>query len=232
VTLATRAWIAAHRLRRRMASGRPDREALVRELAPGGSFLDVGCMWSVHGRIAFVAEESGATAVTGIDLMGRTEAFEAEHARRRSAVRFVHGDLHDPATLAAAGPHDVVWCSGVLYHAPHPLLTLERLREVCGRRLILSTESLPELPGVRGGCVFYPALSARDRRAYAGVPGGRAIGLTSEYDPAQGYGNWFWGITPSALLGLLHAAGFVPERVLRAPFHTTVLATPRRPAPG
>lgn len=222
--MIARTWIATNRLRRRLGGPPPDRELLVRELAPGRSFLDVGCMWSVSGRIAFVAEESGASAVTGVDFMDRSPAFDAEHERRRSNVRFVQGDLHDPATLDRAGKHDVVWCSGVLYHAPHPLLTLERLRSVCGERLILSTEALPEIPGLRGGCVFYPGLDDRARRAYRRVPGGRAVGLTEPYDPAEGYGNWFWGITPSALLGMLRASGFEQERVVRSPFHLAVVA--------
>src|SRR5436190_18200249 len=107
-SVATRLWIAAHRLRRRAAGAPPDREALVREYAPGRSWLDAGCMWNVHGGICFAAEDAGATAVTGIDLMDATAQFRAERARRGSRVRFVRGDLHDPDTLAAAGPHDVV----------------------------------------------------------------------------------------------------------------------------
>lgn len=199
----------------------------MREYARGCSWLDVGCMWSVHGRVAFVAEAAGATAVTGVDVMGPTPEFEAEHARRASAVRFVQGDLHAPATLEGAGVHDVVWCAGVLYHAPHPVLTLERLRAVTGSTLLLSTEALPEIPGVRGGCVFYPALDDAARSAYAAVPGGPALGVATPYDPQQGYGNWFWGITPSALDGFLRVAGFAPERRWRRdPFHVTVAARP------
>lgn len=228
-----RAWIAAAWLRRRgaRATGRGSdplaREALIRAHAPGRSWLDVGCMWGVEGGLAFVAEAAGARAVTGVDVMVATAGYAAEHARRGSAVRFVRGDLHDPATLAEAGEHDVVWCSGVLYHAPHPLLTLERLRSVCGERLILSTEALPELPGLPGACVLYPALAGeRERRPYAGAPGGRAVGITEPFDPTAGYGNWFWGITPSALRGMLAATGFAIERELGDPFHRTVVARP------
>ena len=230
--MLTRAWIAAHRARaraRRLAGRGPaDREAVVREHAAGRSFMDVGCMWSVHGRIAFVAEEAGASAVTGVDVMGETPEFRAEHERRGSAVRFVQGDLHDPATLAAAGTHDVVWCSGVLYHAPNPVQTLERLRAACGSTLLLATEVLPDLPGVPGACVLYPALDDAGRRAYAAAPGGEALGVTSPYDPAQGYGNWFWGITPSALDGLLKVAGFAaPDaRWWLGPFHLIVRTRP------
>ena len=125
-------------------------------------------MWSVHGRICFVAEEAGATRVTGVDLMGETPEFRAEHERRGSRVAFVQGDLHDPATLERAGAHDVVWCSGVLYHAPNPIQTLERLRAVTGELLIVSTEALPELPWTRGAAVLLPgagltATGARTR---------------------------------------------------------------------
>jgi SAM-dependent methyltransferase len=229
VTLAARAWIAAQRARARVSRHRVDRLAIVREYAPGRSFLDVGCMWNVHGEVAFAAEEAGATAVAGVDVMGATPDFEAERTRRGSAVRFVQGDLHDPAVLAEAGEHDVVWCSGVLYHAPNPALTLERLRSVTREWLILATEVLPDVPGLPGACVLYPALDDGQRRAYASAPGGPAVGVTTPYDPAAGYGNWFWGITPSALDGLLRIAGFgaVERRWRASPFHLTVAARPR-----
>jgi len=165
--------------------------------------------------------------VTGVDVMGETPEFQAERERRGSGVRFVQGDLHDPATFERTGVHDVVWCSGVLYHAPNPILTLERLRAATGGLLLLSTEALPEVPGLPGASVLYPALDDAQRHAYAGAPGGPAVGVTSRYDPAQGYGNWFWGITPSALDGMLRVAGFAVERRWRAsPFHLTVAATP------
>src|SRR3954452_4637532 len=112
MSLGARAWRSAHRLRRRFAGAPPDREPLVREHAPGRSFLDVGCMWSVHGRICFVAEEAGATQTTGLDLMGPTPQFEAERERRQSSVTFVQGDVHEPGVVE---PHDVVWCAGVIY---------------------------------------------------------------------------------------------------------------------
>ncbi len=232
MSAATRAWLLAARLRRRARHAvRPPapREDLIRAYAPGRTWLDAGCMWGIDGALAFAAEAAGARAVTGIDVMPATATFAAERARRGSTVRFVCGDLHDATTLEEAGTHDVVWCSGVLYHAPNPLLTLERLRSVCRERLILATEALPEVPGVPGACVFYPALGDRARDAYAGVPGGRALGVTERFDPAAGYGNWFWGITPSALRGMLGVSGFVVERELGDALHRTVIA---RPAPA
>ncbi|MBI5104693.1 MAG: M28 family peptidase [Solirubrobacterales bacterium] len=172
---------------------------------------EVGCMWSVHGAIAFAAEAAGATRVTGVDVMGETPEYRAEHARRGSAVRFVGGDLHDPATVAAAGVHDVVWCSGVLYHAPHPLLTLQRLRELTGRTLLLATEVLPEVRGLRRAAVFAP-----DPHVHPGRP--------QPPDAATGYAGWFWLPTPSATRALLEAAGFAVTEEHAAPFHRTFVA--------
>jgi hypothetical protein len=225
MTLLARAWIGAARARRRLSSDGPadDPMALLRSLVPGRSVADVGCMWSVDGAYCFVAEEAGATAITGVDLMPASARFEDERERRGSAVRFVQGDVHDPAVVEEVGKHDVVWCAGVLYHAPNPLLTLERLRALCRERLVVRTAALPELPGAPGACVFYPAGG----EAYApAAGGGRAIGLTEPFDPAAAYGNWWWGITPSALRGMLSASGFVVEELRLAPFLATAIARP------
>ena len=171
-----------HVSRRRLAGPQPDREEVVRRHAAGKTFCDVGCMWKVNGRIAFVAEEAGATAVTGVDVMQATPEFQAEHERRSSKVRFVRGDLHEPATIAEVGPHDVVWCSGVLYHSPNPVLTLQRLRELTTELLILQTMTLPELPGVEQGLVFYPGVP--DQRPLCPLGRGRGAGRCGSPEPA------------------------------------------------
>lgn len=197
----------------------------MRRYAAGKSFCDVGCMWKVHGRIAFVAEEAGATSVTGIDVMPATPAFETEHARRSSMVRFVRGDLHDPATIAVVGVHDVVWCSGVLYHAPNPMLALQRLRELTRELLILQTMTLPELPGVKQGLVFYPGVP--NPRLYARW-GERAARSLRVPEPGEDpYAPWWWGISRSALDAMLRAARFEPVDDWGDPFAVHVIARPR-----
>lgn len=196
------------RLRQRLSRGAPPREELVARHVRGRSFADMGCMWSVDGAIAFAAEAAGAREVTGVDVMEESAEFRAEHARRRSRVRFVRGDLHDPATAEAVGPHEVVWCSGVLYHAPHPLLTLERLRSLTTDTLILATETLP-LRGTR--CDFAPAP-------------GTHPGLSEPFRPDAGYVNWYWGMSPGAVRAMLEATGFAVVEEHRLAFHTTVVA--------
>ena len=216
--------LLAARARRRLAGPQPDREDVVRRHAAGKTFCDVGCMWKVNGRIAFVAEEAGATSVTGLDVMAATPAFETERAQRSSKVRFVRGDLHDPATVADVGPHEVVWCSGVLYHAPNPMLTLERLRELTTELLILQTMTLPELPGVKQGLVFYPGVPNPKLYARWGEQAARSLRLPEPgEDP---YAPWWWGISQSALHAMLRAARFEPVEQWGDPFAVHVIAKP------
>jgi len=181
---------------------------LVAAHVSGRSFADIGCMWSVNGAIAFAAEEAGASRVTGLDVMGPTPDYEAEHARRNSTVRFIQGDLHDPATIESIGVHDVVWCSGVLYHAPHPLLTLERLAQITGETLILATEILP---GKGATAVFAPEPGSHPAH-------------TEPFDPARGYVNWFWGLRKGAVIAMLEASGFEPVDIQGDRHHLTVVS--------
>ena len=195
-----------------LRSQTPPREALVAEHAAGKSFADVGCMWQVNGALAFAAEEAGATQVSGMDVMGPTPEYEAEHARRGSAMRFVQGDLHDEAACDELGPHDVVWCSGVIYHAPHPLLTLERLRAITRDTLLLASEVIREVRGHPRACVFAPDAGAHPAH-------------TEPFDPDRGYVNWYWGLTPSALEAMAEAAGFRVQERHATRHHLTLVAS-------
>jgi len=200
----------------------------IRELAPGRSFVDVGCMWGVNGAHAFLAEEAGATDVCGIDVFGPTPEFEAERARRGSHVEFVLGDCTAPETLERVGARDVVFCAGVLYHHPSPFDVLVALRTMCRSRLLLRTSTIPEVDWLANAAVFYPHMPDDARRLWDL----RSLGLLHQaaisepFRAEDGYGNWFWGLTPSCLEAMLETAGF---RVLRRddePFAQTVLCEP------
>ena len=242
MSLAARAWIASARLRRRLARERGTQEfewaarkELIRELAPGRSFADVGCMWEAHGEVAFRAEDAGAASVTAFDAMAPTAQYEREHERRASSVRFVRGDLHDPAAVEAIGPHEVVWCTGLLYHTPHPILMLERLAAIATDILVLGTHALPEVPGVEAACVLYPALTDAGRASHAQAWPPTALGVAAPWDrrPEMSYANYWWGISNSALRGMLAVTGFEIERlVARTPFNTDVIARRRVPEGG
>lgn len=203
----------------------------VRRYAPGRRFADVGCMWGVNGEYAFLAEEVGATAATGVDVFGPTPEFSARHAERASRVSFVLGDITDPATLEAVGEVDVVLCAGVLYHHPSPFDLLVALRRICRETLILRTSTIPEIDGLPQAAVYYPMLDAPARRRWnlASLGVGRQAGITDAFDPREGYGNWFWGLTPSCVRALLETAGFRVEQRATEAFAQTFICTAVEP---
>ena len=191
--LLARAWIGAARARRRWGRTEPAvDEGLLRSEARGRSVVDVGCMWGVDGAYCFAAEDAGAVSVTGVDLMPASSRFTTERGRRGSNVRFVHGDIHDPDVVAEIGPHDVVWCAGVLYHAPN-LLTLERSAR-CARAAVLRTARCRVPARRRLRLLSRGDGPARPRR------GVRAIGVTEPFDAPRATATG-GGDHPSALRG-------------------------------
>lgn len=208
-SIARRAYRLARRVVRR--SSRADQHDnyladLVSEFTPNRSFADIGCMWGISGHFCFLAEASGACTVTGVDVINPTEAFTANLRSKNSRIRFVQGDFHDTTIQKEIGVTDVVLCSGVLYHVPNPLETLMGLRKICNQTLLLATAAIPEME-IENAAVFWPYLDAH-QRALWNRRLGTQVGITTPYDPTEGYGNWIWGLTPSALTSMLKIAGF------------------------
>jgi SAM-dependent methyltransferase len=199
----------------------------IRRHAPGKSFADIGCMWGVNGEYAFLAEEGGATRVVAVDVFGPTPEFEEKRAARGSRVDFVLGDVSRAGTVAAIGEVDVVFCAGVLYHHPSPYDLLVALRRICRETLILRTSTIPEVDGLPNAAVYFPMLDARGRELWnlrsLGVL--HQAGISAPFDAREGYGNWFWGLTPSCLESMLATAGFRVDVRATEAFAQTVVCT-------
>jgi SAM-dependent methyltransferase len=218
-------WHCRRRLRGELDGRYKHLPDLIRRYAPGRSFVDVGCMWAVNGEYAFIAEESGAVAVKGVDLMDATPEFQSKKRARNSKIDFIRGDASHPATIKRIGVTDVVLCAGVLYHHPSPFDVLAALRQICGQTLILRTSTIPEIQGVPNAAVYFPMLKPRDRKLWDfGV--NRQVGITDAFDPAAGYGNWLWGLTPSCLQSLVETAGFRVEARASEAFSQTLICSP------
>ncbi len=203
-------------------------EEYIRRYAPGHSFVDVGCMWGVDGEHAFLAEAVGAKPVKGVDVYGPTPAFEAKKQQRNSAVEFIRGDASHPATAARIGVADVVLCAGVLYHHPSPFDLLVALRRICGQVLILRTAAIPEVNGLPNAAVYFPMLQPGHRSLWnlSSLGVGNQVGITDGFEPKEGYGNWFWGLTPSCIRSLLATAGFRVESQAQEAFAQTFICSP------
>ena len=200
---------------------------LIRKHAPGKSFADVGCLWGVNGEYAFVAAEAGATRVVGVDVFGPTPEFEASRRARAPNVEFVLGDISRRDTCDRIGEVDVVFCAGVLYHHPSPFDLLVALRRICRETLILRTSTIPEVRGLPNAAVYFPMLDERGRALWDLKPLGvtHQAGISNEFRPGEGYGNWFWGLTPSCLQSLLKTAGFRVEWCGTEAFAQTVVCS-------
>lgn len=201
--------------------------AYVRRYAKGKTFADIGCMWGVNGEYTFVAEEAGATEATGVDVFGPTPEFEQKRRDRNSRVRFVLGDVGTAETMEKVGQVDVVLCAGVLYHHPSPFDLLVALRRICRETLILRTSTIPEVRGLPNAAVYYPTLTAEQRRLWNLSSLGllHQAGITNEFDPREGYGNWFWGMSPSCVTALLATAGFRVDHRAAEAFAQTFICT-------
>ncbi len=200
----------------------------IRTYTPGHSFADIGCMWGVNGEYAFIAEDAGATIVKAVDVFGPTPEFEAKHQARNSLIEFILGDASHPDTIARVGDIDVVFCAGVLYHHPSPFDLLVALRRMCRKTLILRTSTIPEIKGLPNAAVYYPMLKPKDRKLWnlSSLGVGRQVGITDGFEPDEGYGNWFWGLTPSCVTSLLETAGFRIDHRATEPFAQTFICTP------
>lgn len=201
---------------------------LIGRYVGGSSFADIGCMWGVNGRFAFIAEEAGATEVKGVDVYGPTAEFEAERAARNSKVEFILGDITQVDTLRRIGVVDVVFCAGVLYHHPSPFDILVALRQLCRETLILRTSTIPELKGLPNAAVYFPMLKSGDRKLWnlRSLRVSHQFGITDDFQPDQGYGNWFWGLTPGCLKSMLQTAGFRIDQELPEAFAQTLICSP------
>lgn len=197
----------------------------IRTYAPGKSFGDIGCMWGVNGEYSFIAEASGATRVVAVDVFGPTPEFDEKKTQRRSSVEFVLGDIVRAETIQRIGEVDVVFCAGVLYHHPSPFDLLVALRRICRETLILRTSTIPEIRGLPNAAVYFPMLDAKARELWnlksLGVL--HQAGISNEFQPQDGYGNWFWGLTPSCLESLLKTAGFRVDVRMTEAFAQTVV---------
>jgi hypothetical protein len=200
----------------------------IRNYAAGNSFVDIGCMWGVNGEYAFIAEEAGASSVKGVDVFGPTPEFEARRREKNSSVEFILGDASHPDTLSRIGETDVVFCAGVLYHHPSPFDLLVAFRRICKKTLILRTSTIPEVEGLPNAAIYFPMLKPNDRKLWnlssLGVL--NQVGITNAFVPEEGYGNWFWGLTPSCLTALLETAGFKVEWKFNEAFAQTYICAP------
>jgi len=210
------------------AIGHPDRKGWIAAHVKGKTFADVGGLWGTVNEKVTVALKAGAAEAAMIDYKALDHEEWKKFADRCaqesvSGYRCLQGDLNDPDLAAKVGTYDVVYCSGILYHAPNPVSQLAQLSNVCRDVLILGSAIIPHrvsnahgrIALEPGSALFVPALSEVQKAVVLeDVPKNRPkrrLGLDSP--PLGGwrldnYGPWWWLLTPTFISSALEVAGF------------------------
>jgi hypothetical protein len=135
-------------------------------------------------------------------------------------------NLDDREVREKLGQFDFVYCSGIIYHVPSPIYTLDRLRSITGRYLLLRSMVMPEsvhnaygsLSFTGGRMIYIPAMDDETRCIMAAHF--ESVGLeithinpkTSEpfrhYGGLPNYGPWWWLFSPSTMRDMLKSSNF------------------------
>lgn len=208
----------------------PIREQWISEIVPGKSFAEVGGLrGTIHEQVT-VAARAGATSTTMIDVEPEEDTKDLWQLFRERAAslgvtdaRCIVGSIDDPEMPARIGVADVVHCSGVLYHCPDPLHTLQQLRRIVRETLILGTATIPDgvtrtagsVTAPPGSALLVPAMTEQQRvvlgdwlRANGAT---QALGINAPLQTdwaVSDYTAWWWFFTVDYVSALLKVAGF------------------------
>ena len=180
-------------------------------------------------RVRVAAEAAGAARdLPRSTSSGRRRSSNGKSGNGSRSVEFVLGDVTDPRTLAPSAPSTSSFAPAFSTITPALSNLLAALRSICGQTLILRTSTIPEVDGLPNAAVFFPQLPRSQPRIVAALaPRTSASGRDLEpFKPAVGYGNWFWGLTPSCLRSMLEVAGFRVEQEWLEPFAWTGVCAP------
>jgi hypothetical protein len=198
-------------------------EKSILEKVKNKSFVDVGAIWTVFNEKVSVAHKGGASSLTVIDKFDFSEIYWENFHKRMKSFNIENCSCISCNVLDYDGPKfDVVYCGGVLYHAPDPLLIIKKLRSITKERLVITSTVTPKvltnehgtfsLPD--GGIVFVPALSKQNKmilsKHWNQFLGGRPDGgLVNDFVwDANSFQPWWWLFTPEVLLAMYVSCGF------------------------
>jgi len=183
----------------------------------GMRVLDVG---HAEGFFSFESERRGASEVIAIEnYPPMIRKFNLCRAALGARALSMSVNVYDvsPKTL---GTFDLVLFFGVLYHLRHPLLALEKIRNVCTGTLLMQTAT-GALASEQAAADFYPF----------GVPSGPPDNPI--YDP-----TCFWFPNPACCEAMLEHVGFTkierlsPEAKVGAVFRAESPVKTRGTAPN
>jgi 2-polyprenyl-3-methyl-5-hydroxy-6-metoxy-1,4-benzoquinol methylase len=195
----------------------------IREKVKGKTFADVGGLWGTVNERVSVAEKSGASHATMIDIAKEKTDLWEKFSKRCNELNVnnytcISADITNENDLATLEKYDVVHCSGILYHLQDPMILLNNLHTITNEYLMLGSTTIPEsIASINNGAYFIPALNEEQKtffKNYFREQKIDAIGINWEQD-FQWYNNrkpcfppWWWLFTKSYVERLLMFCGF------------------------
>lgn len=210
---------------------------IIRAEAPGRRFADVGGLWGTVNEKATVAALAGAAKTTMVDLAPPGsplwQAFR-DHCAARGVkkVKERSGNIEEPEFAASLGRFDVVYCSGVIYHAPNPYRMIDCLRSITRHTLILGSMTVPEvienaagrLEFGGGRMISIPAITEAERRILSLHFETLGLQIHNVNRPgdfpwmlgkgAFNFEPWWWLWTPETLGRMAETCGFRVRQIV------------------
>lgn len=206
----------------------------IKQRAPGRSFMDVGGLWGTRNEKVSVALKAGASRATMADIAPLDHHMWSDfdaHCARMGITRYAKArlDITAPGDAEKSLQHDLVHCSGIIYHLPDPYTILANLRGLTGEWLILTSMVVPERIKNKAGTLdfpadraaFVPSLTESTRKVVAEhfraanvSIGGITQAMEEPWlwpDGRPNFGPWWWLMSPSFLRGMIQTGGFTVE---------------------
>jgi hypothetical protein len=191
------------------------RDEWITRIAPGKSFVDVGGLWGLVNEKISPAYAAGATHLCMVDIWEPESEWWQKFRQHCTAkgigpVSEVVSSIDNPGICARVGKHDIVHCSGVIYHCPNPFLTVRSLMSLATDIILLATAVMPPVIENEFGrikfssesAVCVPLITEENRKIvdiymtdnYGGGAYGVNAPVSSWYfdDGAPNYGPWWW----------------------------------------
>ena len=178
-----------------------NRDKLIASAVKGRSFVDVGPLWLTQHEKLSVANQYGASSIAALDQFPKSSEW---WKKLRDKLDFPYDEI-SVDLMEYKGSFDVVYCSGVLYHAPCPLTTLQKLYSMTDEVLILTTiytEDVLESPFgcleiPSSGMLFLPALTSLEfsivKHVMSDTTPPQVWGVTEHVPPERWqYNSWYW----------------------------------------
>ena len=215
---------------------RPEKHDWIAEIVPGRSFADVGGLWGTVNETVTVAHAGGAASLAMMDLQGEGnrwwQAFDERltgHGVPLDAVERTRIDITEFRRVVKLPAHDVVHCSGILYHVTDPLGLIRNLALIANEWLILGSMTIPDRVETRSGWLetrpgemrLIPALDRHQRTILTEYFESKSIRVGGLSTPEQERmsssrtfktGPWWFLFTPATMRAMCETVGLEVQR--------------------